>query len=235
MKKKEKKAREVTVFREYCELITEVLIYVFFIITFLLQSEVIPTGSMKNNLLIGDHLLLNKVAYLSHKSPLDRLLFPPNDVKRGSVVAFKAPPEMDKQYVKRVIGLPRERIRITEGRVYIDDRLVQEPWIENNTVFDQSRNSRYFSSLGNYPERTVPDGHYFVMGDNRNNSLDSRSWGFLPHEYLLGQPWRIYWSYESTTEEYLTPGIQHKIRDLLSTIKNFFKKTRWERTLLKIK
>jgi signal peptidase I len=150
-------------------------------------------------------------------------------------VAFKPPPEMDKQYVKRVIGLPRERIRIEQGQVYINDRPLQEPWIENNTVFGENNNAVYFTAHGNYPERTVPDDHYFVMGDNRNNSLDSRSWGFLPRDYVLGKPWRIYWSYESTSEEYLTPGLKHKIRDIFRTIKNFFRKTRWKRTFLKIR
>lgn len=235
MAKKKKEKKDQGIFREYFELITEVLVFVFFIMTFLLMSEVIPTGSMKNNLLIGDHLLLNRVAYLPHKTLFDRLLFPPNDIRRGSIVAFKAPPEMDKQYVKRVIALPRERIRIEQGQVYINDRPLSEPWITNNSVFNENNNALYFTVHGNYPERTVPDGHYFVMGDNRNNSLDSRSWGFLPGEYVLGKPWRIYWSYESTSEDYLTPGIKHKIRGIFRTIKNFFRKTRWERTFLKIR
>jgi signal peptidase I len=233
--KKQKKKRKITVFREYFELIAEVLVYVFFIMTFLLQSEVIPTGSMENNLLIGDHLLLNKVAYLNHITPISKLLFPPVNVKRGSIVAFKAPPEMEKQYVKRVIGLPGEKIKIIEGTVYINGSVIEEPWIVNNSIFKEDNNSIYFTEYSNYSERTVPKGHYFVMGDNRNNSFDSRGWGFLSKDLLIGKPWRIYWSFKSTTDEYLTKGVKHKIKDIFLTIKNFLSRTRYNRTLKKLR
>lgn len=286
-KKKEHKEKvdkenkqEVNIFREYVELFAETLIYVFFVMTFLLQSFVIPTGSMKNNILIGDHLLVNKVAYSRTPSPaIDGFIFPQSDIKHGSIVTFKAPAEMEKEYVKRVIGLPGDRIRIVGKRVYLNGKALAEPYVR----FDEARadfrtpgdnfplqDPRYINALGKtshlpfyinddvgfvddkltvafcerfesgvvdvngHKEFRIPGGHYFCMGDNRDHSYDSRFWGPVPADYIIGKPWRVYWSYESTTDEYLTPGIQHKIKDIAMTVVNFFSKTRWDRTIKKI-
>ena len=277
--KKEKKEKEVTLFREYFELFAETLIYVFFVMTFLLQSFVIPTGSMQNNILIGDHLLVNKITYSRFPGSLDNYIFPQAEIKRGSIVTFKAPTEMEKEYVKRVIGLPGETMRIINKRVYIDGKLLDEPYV----LFDSEiknlnspgynfplQNPRYIGALGQISylpfdikdevgfldsKRTiefcerfkdsiidvdgqkvfkVPEGYYFCMGDNRDHSYDSRFWGPVPADYIIGKPWRIYWSYESTSDEYLTPGIQHKIKDLVKTVINFIPKTRWNRMIKKI-
>ncbi len=124
----EKKTKEVSTFREYFELFAETLVYVFFVMTFLLQSFVIPTGSMQNNILIGDHLLVNKVAYSRSPGSVDSIIFPQKEINRGSIVTFKAPAEMDKEYVKRVIGLPGETIKIANKKVYIDGKLLDEPY-----------------------------------------------------------------------------------------------------------
>jgi signal peptidase I len=277
--KKEKKKKDVTRFREYFELFAETLIYVFFVMTFLLQSFVIPTGSMQNNILIGDHLLVSKVAYTRSPGSLDNYIFPQVDIKRGSIVTFKAPAEMEKEYVKRVIGLPGETIRILNKKVYINGEPLDEPYVRFDNEIKIRNNPgdnfplqhpRYISALGNvsflpfsindemgFPDESrtiefcerfkdslidvdgqkrfkVPEGYYFCMGDNRDHSYDSRFWGPVPIDYIIGKPWRIYWSYESTTDEYLTPGIEHKIKDLAMTVVNFFSKTRWERTIKKI-
>lgn len=215
-------------FREYFELITETLIYVFFVMTFLLQSFVIPTGSMEENLLIGDHLLVDKISYSRSIGSLDKFVFPQKDVKRGMIVTFKSPAEMEKEYVKRVIALPGERIKIVDKKVYINGTLLSEPYTffkDNNILAGQRDN------MGEY---LVPSGHYFCMGDNRDNSYDSRFWGPVPADYIIGKPWRVYWSFSSTSDEYLTPGFFHKLKDILKTIINFFSKTRWERTGMKI-
>jgi signal peptidase I len=282
-KKKEKENTENkkngSFVREYVELFSETLIYVFFVMTFLLQSFVIPTGSMKNNILIGDHLLVNKVAYQRPKAPIDRFIFPQDEVDRGSVVTFKAPAEMEKEYVKRVIGLPGEVIQIIDKKVYINGR----PLAESYTRFENKsrgfnyqgddfplQEPRYIDALGNISylpfyindemgfvdEKKsvefcnrfkdsvitlngqkvfkIPEGYYFCMGDNRDHSYDSRFWGPVPADYIIGKPWRIYWSYESTTDEYLTPGLSHKLKDMASTLVNFFSKTRWDRTIKKV-
>lgn len=225
---KEEKKRDVGLFREYFELISETLIYVFFVMTFLLQSFVIPTSSMEDNILVGDHILVDKVAYSNSMGTLDGFMFPQRKIERGMIVTFKSPAELDKEYVKRVIGLPGEKIKIVDKKVYIDDSPLEEPY----TLFKDKKIEHSYRD--NYPEFQVPANHYFCMGDNRDNSFDSRFWGPVPENYIIGKPWRIYWSYESTTEEYLTPGLWHKIKDIGKTIVNFFSKTRWSRTIKKI-
>ena len=271
--------KDGNILREYVELFSETLIYVFFVMTFLIQSFVIPTGSMQNNILIGDHLLVNKVAYQRPNTPLDRFIFPQTEIERGSIVTFKAPAEMEKEYVKRVIGLPGEIIQIIDNNVYINGK----PLDESYTRFEDKSGSfqtqgedfplqdpRYIDALGNisylpfyinddmgfvdekrsvefcnrFKESVItmngqkvfriPEGYYFCMGDNRDHSYDSRFWGPVPADYIIGKPWRIYWSFESTTDEYLTPGIEHKLKDMASTVVNFFSKTRWNRTIKKI-
>jgi len=215
-------------FRENFELITETLIYVFFVMTFLLQSFVIPTGSMEDNILVGDHILVDKVAYANSLGTLDSVIIPTLEIKRGMIVTFKSPAELDKEYVKRVIGLPGERIKIVNKKVYIDNELLNEPY----TFFkDPNIQTSY---RDNYPEFRVPENYFFCMGDNRDNSYDSRFWGPVPADFIIGKPWRIYWSYESSTDEYLTPGFWHKIRDLGKTIINFIPKTRWDRMMKEI-
>jgi signal peptidase I len=246
-----KPPRTVSVGREYFELIIETLIYVFFVNTFLLQSFVIPTASMENTLLIGDHLLVNKVAYSNALGRLDGLLLPQVKIQRGMVVTFKAPPDMEKEYVKRVIGMPGDRLRISDKKVFINDR----PLAENYTIFKPVDYGAEFPPRRAYewyfqfpfnlrqtqanPDGTVdyivPAGHYFCMGDNRDNSFDSRFWGPVPAEYIVGKPWRIYWSYQSDSDEYLTPGFIYKIKDLALTVVHFFTRTRWDRTIKAIK
>jgi signal peptidase I len=220
--------QEIGIFREYFELFSEVLIYVFFVMTFLLQSFVIPTGSMEDTLLIGDHLLVDKVAYSRSNGKLDSLFFPQVEIKRGMIVTFKSPPEIEKEYVKRVIGLPGETIKIVDKRVYIDGKLLVEPYtyFKDNEISDSYRD--------NFPGYKIPLHQYFCMGDNRDNSFDSRFWGPVPRDLIIGKPWRIYWSYESSSQEYLGTGITHKIKDIFKTIINFFSKTRWKRTIKKI-
>jgi signal peptidase I len=248
---KVKKERTVSIGREYFELIVETLIYVFFVNTFLLQSFVIPTASMENTLLIGDHLLVNKVAYSRSLGRLENMLLPQVDIKRGMVVTFKAPPDMEKEYVKRVIGMPGDRLRISEKKVYINDRLLDETYVrftslENGNEFPpQNYYDWYFQFPYNLRQTQqnpdgsldyiVPPDHFFCMGDNRDNSFDSRFWGPVPADYIVGKPWRVYWSYESNSDEYLTPGFIYKIKDLALTVVRFFSHTRWNRTVKAIK
>jgi signal peptidase I len=226
--RKKERAERGGVFREYFELITETLIFVFFVMTFLLQSFVIPTGSMEDTLLVGDHLLVDKVTYSRSLGFLDSILLPQRQIERGMIVTFKSPAEMEKEYVKRVIGLPGDTIKIINKQVFINGEPLEEPY----TYFkDDAIKNDY---RDNFPEFLVPPGHYFCMGDNRDNSFDSRFWGPVPEDYIIGQPWRIYWSYYSSTEEYLTPGLWHKVKDIFRTIIHFFSRTRWDRTIKKI-
>jgi signal peptidase I len=245
-KPKVKKERMVSVGREYFELIVEILIYVFFVNAFLLQSFVIPTPSMESTLLVGDHLLVDKVAYSNSISSFGNFILPQVDIKRGMVVTFKAPPEMEKEYVKRVIGMPGDRLRVSDKKVFINGL----PLAENYTRFETLDNRGEFppgklsdwdfhfpfdlrqthkNPDGNF-DYIVPPRHYFCMGDNRDHSSDSRFWGPVPFEYIVGKPWRIYWSYKSDTAEYMTPGLIHKAKDIALTVVRFFSHTRWSRT-----
>lgn len=249
-KPKEKKTRTVGLFREYFELIAETLVFVFFVMTFLLQSFVIPTSSMEDTLLIGDHLLVDKIAYSRSLTGLERLLLPQTPIRRGMIVTFKAPHDLGKEYVKRVIGLPGETVQLIEKKVYINGRLLPEPYVyfkgygsidnfppANAMDWYYTFPFEFRSSLADTPfgkAFRVPQGHYFCMGDNRDNSSDCRYWGPVPADYIVGKPWRIYWSYDSTSSEYLTPGIAHKARDLFQTALSFFSKTRWNRTIKKV-
>ena len=255
-KKRKEERKDVGIFREYFELISEVLIYVFFVMTFLLQSFVIPTGSMEDTLLIGDHLLVDKVAYSHSIGTLDSFIFPQKKVGRGMIVTFKSPPEMEKEYVKRVIGLPGETIKIENTKVYINGKLINEPYtfykeqrrgIIKDNFPQQEPPYLLFNDLSFYAKFQgcvvdtdrgkaflIPEGYYFCMGDNRDNSYDSRFWGPVPANYIIGKPWRIYWSYISSTDDYLAPGVWHKVKDIFKTIINFFSKTRWNRTIKKI-
>lgn len=253
-KKKEKKKREVSLFREYFELITEVVIFVFFINAFLLQTYVIPSSSMEETMLIGDHLLVDKVTYSPYLGSFDRLFLPQYGIKRGMLVTFSGPSEINKgeepkNLVKRVIALPGDTIKIIRDKVFVNGKQIAEPYrvFKNRPPMDFFPPATPFNWHHEFPYEfrdsivdtdngkafLVPEGHYFCMGDNRNNSFDSRAWGPLPARYVIGKPWRIYWSYDSTSSEYLTPGIWHKIKDFFNTIIHFFTKTRWERTFKK--
>ncbi len=265
-------------FKEYCEMILEVLVIVFFINTFLLQSEAIPSGSMIDTMLIGDHLLVDKVAYSPHLGKWDRAIFPRVDIQRGMIVTFKGPMELEKDLVKRVIGLPGDTLRIRDKKVYINGKAIEEPytWYEdkkistpkdnfpltNVRVMDYPRASTYLPFLvqdefgfvddkktrelclryndcvqwdNTINDRVfkIPADYYFCMGDNRDRSYDSRFWGPVHKDYIMGRPWRIYWSYESSSEEYLTPGITQKIKNIFSTVIHFFTRTRWKRTFMR--
>ncbi|MGE5343295.1 MAG: signal peptidase I [Candidatus Omnitrophota bacterium] len=215
-------------FHESLEMISETLLYVFFVMTFLLQSFVIPTGSMLENILIGDHILVDKVAYSPSLGNIDRLMLPHLHIQRGMIVTFKSPPDLEKEYVKRVIALPGERIKIINKKVYINGKMLNEPY----TYFKDPNIEE--GQRDNFSEFLVPAGHYFCMGDNRDNSYDSRYWGTVPAEFIIGKPWRVYWSYDSSTEEYLTSDFWYKVKDIGKTLVGFISKTRWNRTVMRI-
>jgi signal peptidase I len=210
-------------------LILELVIYIFFVTTFLLKPFVIPTGSMEDNLLVGDHILLDRVIFSRSLGFLDGLWFPQQEIGRGMIVTFKAPPEMDKLYVKRVIGLPGDTVRIIYKKVYINGIPLDEPY----AYFKDKKMN--VPGRDNFPQYRVPADHYFLMGDNRDRSADSRSWGVVPRANIVGAPWRIYWSFRSTSENYLASGFFPKVKNLFLTLIHFFPRTRWQRTGSRIK
>lgn len=219
---------EKSTLREYFESICVAVILALFIRTFVFQAFKIPTGSMEQNLLIGDHLIVNKMLY----SPdgLASGLTPMRDVERQDVVVFKFPDDPKRDFIKRVIGLPGERVRIENKKVYIDDVALDEPYVFFRDPPGDSGPGFVSDALrDNMDEVLVPDGEYFVMGDNRDNSHDSRYWGTLDGELLKGRALVIYWSYESDRDAYTRTGLAERSQELLGVLWNFIPKTRWER------
>lgn len=211
--------------------------------TTLLQAFVVPTGSMMNTVLVGDHMIVDKLAYAPSDS-FSKLILPYQDVKRGDIIVFKYPLDPSQPYVKRAIGIPGDRIRFENKVLILNGKRIVEPYRQLDPI-------QISSYLNNFPatpdllierraremlanhvqgnELVVPEGQYFAMGDNRDNSADSRFWGFVPRENIVGKPVVIFWSYDAPTEQLiggtLNPG------HLIDLAQHFFSRTRWNRTL----
>lgn len=212
-------------------------------ITFLVQAFVIPTGSMEDTLLIGDHLLVDKLSF-APSGKLGSLVLPYSPVTRGDIVVFRYPEDPSQTFVKRVIGQPGDRIRFDEQQLFLNGKAVAEAYVRHKSGYiDPYRDN--FPSLPNISlseaatqmldqnvengELIVPDGHYFVMGDNRDNSSDSRYWGFVPRRLVVGKPLVIYWSFDAPTERW-TNGSLLNIQHARYLLGSFFSKTRWDRS-----
>jgi signal peptidase I len=210
--------------------------------TTLVQAYVIPTGSMEDSLLIGDHLLVDKLAY-APPGPVSKYFLPYSEIKRGDIIVFRWPSDIKFTFVKRVIGVPGDRIRIQDRKVFRNGVEIAEPYkYHKDDYFDSYRDN--FPSepntsiepggrtmLANHVkdnEVVVPNNAYFALGDNRDRSLDSRYWGFVPRENIIGKPLIIYWSYDAPTHrlQSSTPSAEH----VMDLGRNFFAKTRWRRT-----
>ena len=210
--------------REYFESIAIAVILALFVRTFAVQAFKIPTGSMENSLLIGDHLLVNKFVFAPTKFDFETMLLPTRKIARGNVVVFKYPADPSRDFIKRVIGLPGEVIELQNKNVYIDGNVLDERYtkflklpLDDPSKQDQNN----FDVRRQYGPATIPANQYFVMGDNRDNSQDSRYWGFLPREYIKGQAMLIYWSYDVKSES--------RSENIASTLKQLFTKPRWTR------
>ena len=224
--------------REYLESIVIAVILALFIRTFVVQAFKIPTGSMEENLLIGDHLLVNKFIFGPSASAVERAVLPMASLKRGEVVVFKYPEEPDRDFIKRVIGLPGETVELREKKVYINGTPLNEPYVHflapprGGTEFNEVTS---FDVRERYGPVTVPPNQYFVMGDNRDNSQDSRYWGFLPRELVKGKALVVYWSYEAGREDYQEEGAGATARGFISVFAHFFTRTRWDRMFHQIR
>jgi len=201
-----------SVAREYFESLVIAVVLALFIRTFVVQAFKIPTGSMEPNLLIGDHLLVNKFVFGPLPSSVERTLLPVKPIARGDVIVFKYPEEPERDFIKRVIGLPGDRIEVRHKRVFVNGQQLDEPYVyymEEPPPIPQEMTSGDLQAPGGDPREfygpvTVPPAHYFAMGDNRDNSQDSRYWGFLPRDYVKGRALVIYWSYDAEAGNILT-------------------------------
>ncbi len=219
--------------REYFESIVIAVILALFVRTWVVQAFKIPTGSMENNLLIGDHLLVNKFVF-GPTGALGRALLPVRDITRGDIVVFKYPEEPERDFIKRVIGLPGDTIELRAKKVHVNGQPLDEPYVHFLTPASDLSEVTSMDVRERYGPVTVPSDQYFVMGDNRDNSQDSRYWGFLPRNYVKGKAMMIYWSYESDRDDYVESGVGATIGRLFSVVTHFFTRTRWERLLHQI-
>jgi signal peptidase I len=216
--------------------------------TLMAQPYVIPTGSMQDTLFIGDHLIVDKLAYAT-PGPLTKHLLPYEDPKHGDIIVFRYPPEINTTLVKRLIGLPGDRLRIDHGVVYRNGARLNEPYVYHKYAYrpmfdnfptecclpvkEESAQQAQRDMLAQNVvagEVVVPANHYFAMGDNRDNSSDSRFWGFVPRENIIGKPCLIYWSYRASTEDLLGESADSMAKHFVDLGEHFFTRTRWERT-----
>jgi signal peptidase I len=218
--------------REYFESIVIAVILALFIRTFVVQAFKIPTGSMEENLLIGDHLLVNKFVFGPTETGVERTLLPVGTIKRRDIIVFKYPEEPERDFIKRVIGLPGETVEVREKKVYINGAALDEPYVHflaPPSAPSELHEVTSFDVRERFGPVTVPADQYFMMGDNRDNSADSRYWGFLRRDYIKGRALVIYWSYQAEREDYQDESAGATVKGLVSVFAHFFTRTRWDR------
>lgn len=241
---KEEKKKETTA--EFISSMAVVLVTGLFIITFIMQAFEIPSGSMIKTLLIGDHLFVDR-ALLAPKTKWMPLI-PYQEVHRRDIVVFVSPAQPGLYLVKRVIGIPGDKIHLRDGVVYVNGQAQNEPYKFEDPSAPRLPYAMNFPALP--PDDTVtltqewhltmsshiegddvvvPADSYFAMGDNRLNSWDSRFWGFIPKENLIGRPMFIYWSFETPADQYTKQDIGDRIGFIVHIVVHFFDQTRWSR------
>jgi signal peptidase I len=221
---------------------TVTIILLLFATTTLVQAFVIPSASMEDSLLIGDHVLVDKLVF-APGGPISKHLLPYREVRRGDIIVFRWPVDIKQDYVKRAIGVPGDHIRLIDKKLILNGHPVDEPYTKHITGYTDSYRDNFPSTpntmvdpratdmLENHVvngEVVVPPGFIYAMGDNRDDSLDSRYWGFVPRENIEGTPLIIYWSFEAPTADLTNGNIG--IGHILAVVTHFFTKTRWSRT-----
>jgi len=248
---KDEKPKETTV--EFLASLAAVLVTGLFIITFVMQAFEIPSSSMEHTLEIGDHVFVNRISFAPKSSWVGPLL-PYREIHRGDIVVFLSPAEPGLYVVKRIIGIPGDRIHLRNAVVYRNGEELKEPYVIHASDFIPNPYRDNFpavppsESYNVYPsweqelpmhiegdDVVVPPDHYFGMGDNRDVSLDSRFWGFIPRENVIGRPMFIYWSFETPSDQYRRTSMGDRVGFLAHVVIHFFDETRWRRTLRAVK
>jgi signal peptidase I len=240
-----------TTVSEYLESLLVTVILALFGTSFVVQAFKIPSPSMERTLLVGDHLLVNKFIFGGRGTWYDKFL-PYRELKRGDIIVFKFPYQDHPHFVKRVIGLPGDHLKIVDQQVYINGKPLNEPYAVHdpaggygdplNYNFPPVGNQMYLSSLQpewardirkyiQGDELVVPAGEYFAMGDNRDHSLDSRYWGFVDRDAIMGRPFLIYWSINANTADYSNSNFAERIVGIFDTLAHLPERTRWNRML----
>ena len=238
-KKTEKKKES---FSESISGIAAVFVSGLFIITFIVQAFEIPSGSMENTLLIGDHVFVDRITPMPKDGILGAIM-PYRQIKRGDIIVFLHPKDPGMYVVKRVMGLPGDRIHLQDGVVYRNGQPLNEPYIlREGTDSEYRENFPKGTPGGVYPDwpmemsqhlqngdLVVPPDSYFGMGDHRDVSLDSRYWGFIPRDHIVGRPLFIYWSFVTPSNQYERRDMSDRLNFLVHTVVHFFDQTRWGR------
>ena len=244
------KQSETTV--EFLASLAAVLVTGLFIITFILQAFEIPSSSMEDTLLIGDHVFVNREQFAPKTNWMGPLL-PYRNINRGDIVVFLSPAEPGLYVVKRIMGIPGDCIHLRDGAVYRNGEKLTESYVMH-------KSGNYDPYRDNFPavppsdaynvspdwqlqmrshiegdDIVVPPDSYFGMGDNRDVSLDSRYWGFIPKENVIGRPMFVYWSFNTPPDQYRHTEIGERVGFLLHVVIHFFDETRWRRTFRLVK
>jgi signal peptidase I len=186
------------------------------------EASVVPTASMEGTILVGDHLFMDKLLY-GPEIPLVHWRLPVlKSIHRGDIIVFRYPKDVTETFLKRVTALGGDRLEIKNGVLYVNSQPVVEPYAVHHAPVH--------NPLESWGPTVVPEGKLFVMGDNRDNSSDSRDWGFVPMSNVIGEPLFVYWSYDAPTARWLDENPSHRISFYASIAENFFSNTRWNRT-----
>lgn len=237
---------------EYVESLLFTILIALFATTFVVQAFKIPSESMEPTLLVGDHVLVNKFIFGGTGAWYDKLL-PYRAIRRGDIIVFKFPFDDHSHYVKRVIGLPGDRVRIVNERVYVNDKPLNEPYVIHSPpaedpfdvnfppkypyTYERVLRPEWAAIIADYihdGELVVPPDHYFVMGDNRDDSSDSRYWGFVDRDAIMGTPILIYWSVDATSQDYDDGGVFGTLRGMFESVLHIRSGTRWHRLLREV-
>ena len=226
--------RRGSVIREYAEALIVAAVFLGFTNNFVLKTFYIPSGSMENTLLIGDHLFVNRYIYGPRPSELERKLLPGREIERGDIVIFRSPETPKLDLVKRCIGLAGDELKMVNKQLFLNGQPVDDD------AYAIHRDARVYPAAGPYgPYSTrrdnwgpmiVPPEHVFCMGDNRDESFDSRAWGPVPMKLIKGRAVMVYWSYGGETSDGTWHGFGHRLRQVANTALGFVTKTRWKRT-----
>ena len=242
--------REGTTLSEYVESLLVTVILALFGTSFVVQAFKIPSSSMERTLLVGDHLLVNKFIFGGTGAWYEKLL-PYRPLERGDIIVFKYPYADHQHFVKRVIGLPGDRLKLVDQQVFVNGKPLHEPYVVHDAAAGYDPLNYSFPPVGNPlysspvepewardikkyvkgDELVVPAGKYFAMGDNRDHSLDSRYWGFVDRDAIMGRPFLIYWSVDATSADYGESTFGQRLRAVLETIAHLPARTRWSRML----
>jgi len=186
------------------------------------EASVVPTASMEGTILVGDHLFMDKLLYGPEIPVLHWRLPMLKTIRRGDIVVFRYPRNPVETFLKRVAAVGGDRLEIRNGVLYVNSAAIEEPYAVHRMAMHNSQES--------WGPTVVPAGRLFVMGDNRDNSSDSRDWGFVPVQNVIGEPLFVYWSYDAPSSRWLDESPAHKVSFYASIAENFFSHTRWSRT-----